>query len=129
MGLEAISRGCEIVYFIDNSYDSISLVKSNINLIPEIKDKCVVLYSEASKFLNNFSDFVWDYVFLDPPFKIDTKIISGIFNILFYSKIIDENSVIIYEFFFKRNIELEIGNFEIFKTSVFGEKRVIYLSK
>ncbi|MHB8278014.1 MAG: 16S rRNA (guanine(966)-N(2))-methyltransferase RsmD [Candidatus Humimicrobiaceae bacterium] len=129
LGLEAISRGCEIVYFIDNSYDSISLVKSNINLIPEIKDKCVVLYSEASKFLNNFSDFVWDYVFLDPPFKIDTKIISEIFNILFYSKIIDENSVIIYEFFFKRKIELEIGNFEIFKTSVFGEKRVIYLSK
>lgn len=129
MGLEAISRGCEIVYFIDNSYDSISLVKRNINLIPEIKDKCVVLYSEASKFLNNFSDFVLDYVFLDPPFKIDSKIISEIFNILFYSKIIDENSVIIYEFFFKRNIELEIGNFEIFKTSVFGEKRVIYLSK
>jgi hypothetical protein len=52
-----------------------------------------------------------------------------IFNILFYSKIIDENSVIIYEFFFKRNIEAEIGNFDIFKTSVFGEKKVIYLSR
>ncbi len=52
-----------------------------------------------------------------------------IFNILFYSKIIDENSVIIYEFFFKRNIEAEIRNFDIFKTSVFGEKKVIYLSK
>ncbi|MHB1253962.1 MAG: 16S rRNA (guanine(966)-N(2))-methyltransferase RsmD [Candidatus Humimicrobiaceae bacterium] len=129
LGLEALSRGCEIVYFIDNSNDSIELVKSNLDLIPQTKNRYTVIKSDASDFLNSFSDFIWDYVFLDPPFKIEAEKMTEIFNILFYSKIINENSVIIYEFFFKRNIEAEIGNFNIFKTSVFGEKKVIYLSK
>jgi 16S rRNA G966 N2-methylase RsmD len=98
-------------------------------MIPQTKNRYTVIKSDAADFLNGFSDFIWDYVFLDPPFKIDAEKMTEIFNILFYSKIIDENSVIIYEFFFKRNIETEIGNFNIFKTSVFGEKKVIYLSK
>jgi 16S rRNA (guanine966-N2)-methyltransferase len=129
LGLEALSRGADIVYFVDNSYESIMLVKSNLDLIKGIEGKYFVIKYEASKFIKNFSEFVWDYIFLDPPFKIDTKIMTEIFNILYYSKIINENSVIIYEFFFKRNIESETGNFKIFKTSVFGEKKVIYLSK
>jgi len=129
LGLESLSRGCEIVYFIDNSSDSIKLVNSNLDLIPQTKNRYEVIKSDASDFIKGFSDFIWDYVLLDPPFKIESEKMIEIFNILFYSKIIDENSVIIYEFFFKRNIEAEIGNFNIFKTSVFGEKKVIYLSK
>jgi hypothetical protein len=52
-----------------------------------------------------------------------------IFDILYNSKIINENSVIIYEFFFKRDFECEIGSFTVIKTSSFGEKKVIYLAK
>ncbi|MHB1377960.1 MAG: 16S rRNA (guanine(966)-N(2))-methyltransferase RsmD [Candidatus Humimicrobiaceae bacterium] len=129
LGLEALSRGAQFVYFIDNSNDSIELVKSNLDLIPQTKNRRAIVKSDAADFLNGFSDYIWDYIFLDPPFKIDDKKMTEIFNILFYSRIIDENSVIIYEFFFKRKIEAEIGNFNIFKTSVFGEKKVIYLSK
>ncbi|HEY5500616.1 MAG TPA: 16S rRNA (guanine(966)-N(2))-methyltransferase RsmD [Candidatus Humimicrobiaceae bacterium] len=129
LGLEALSRGAQFVYFIDNSNDSVELVKSNLDLIPQTKNRRTIVKSDAADFLNGFSDFIWDYIFLDPPFKIEDKKMTEIFNILFYSRIIDENSVIIYEFFFKRNIEAEVGNFNIFKTSVFGEKKVIYLSK
>ncbi|MCE5330246.1 16S rRNA (guanine(966)-N(2))-methyltransferase RsmD [bacterium] len=129
LGLEAISRGCNMVYFVDDSIESISLIKSNISLIPEIENRYTVIKSDAVKFIRSFNDFIWDYIFLDPPFKIDNKIMTEIFNILFNSKIIDENSVIIYEFFFKRDIKSEIGNFKIFKTSGFGEKKVIYLTK
>ena len=129
LGIESLSRGAELVYFIDNSADSIKLVKSNLDLILQTKDRYELIKKDSSEFLNSFSDFIWDYVFLDPPFKIEAEKMTDIFNILFNSKIIDENSVIIYEFFFKRNIEAEIGSFKIFKTSVFGEKKVIYLSK
>ncbi len=118
-----------MVYFVDDSIESISLIKSNISLIPEIENRYTVIKSDAVKFIRSFNDFIWDYIFLDPPFKIDNKIMTEIFNILFNSKIIDENSVIIYEFFFKRDIKSEIGNFKIFKTSGFGEKKVIYLTK
>jgi 16S rRNA (guanine966-N2)-methyltransferase len=129
LGIEALSRGAQSVYFIDNSYDSIELVKSNLALIPQTINRRIVVKTDAAEFLKDFSDYIFDYIFLDPPFKIEDKKMIEIFNILFYSRIIDENSVIIYEFFFKRNIDTEIGNFNIFKTSVFGEKKVIYLSK
>lgn len=118
-----------MVYFVDGCAESILLIKNNVSLIPEIKEKYTIIKSDAIKFIKNFNDFTWDYVFLDPPFKIDSKIMTEIFNILFNSKIIDENSVIIYEFFFKRDVKSEIGDFEIFKTSRFGEKKVIYLKK
>jgi 16S rRNA (guanine966-N2)-methyltransferase len=129
LGLEALSRGAQFVHFIDNSNESIELVKSNLDLIPQTINRSTVIKYDASDFINGFSDYIFDYIFLDPPFKIDDRKMTEIFNILFYSRIIDENSVIIYEFFFKRNIEAEIGNFNIFKTSVFGEKKVVYLSK
>lgn len=114
---------------MDNSKDAIKLIKNNLNLISGIEDRYKIINRDAIKFLSNFSDFVFDYIFLDPPFKIDSRIMTEIFNILHNSRIIDENSVIIYEFFFKRDVEQELGNFKIFKTSRFGEKKVVYLSK
>jgi len=129
LGLEAISRGCALAYFIDKSEESITLIKSNLDLISNIENRYVVIKSDALKFLSSFNSFIPDYIFLDPPFKIENKIMTEIFNILSNSKIIDENSVIIYEFFFKRDISTEIADFEIFKTSGFGEKKVVYLKK
>jgi len=52
----------------------------------------------------------------------------SVFNLLYKGRIIDKNSVIIYEFFFKRDIEKETEFFNIDKVSSFGEKKVIYLS-
>ena len=38
-----------------------------------------------------------------------------------------EDTLIIYEFFFKRKVEEEIKNLKMVKESFFGDKKVIYL--
>ena len=42
-------------------------------------------------------------------------------------KIKTEDTLIIYEYFFKREVEREIEDLEIVKESFFGDKKVIYL--
>lgn len=132
LGIEALSREAEKVYFVDKSNSSINLIKKNLlffNKFSDIIAKYKIIKSDATKFISEFDDFIWDIIFLDPPFKIESLYMKKIFDILYNSKIINENSVIIYEFFFKRDFECEIGSFTVIKTSSFGEKKVIYLAK
>ena len=129
LGLESLSRGCKTVCFVDKSLDAIKLIKSNLLLVKEEEFHYKIFNKDALNFIKNFSGLCFDIVFLDPPFKIDTLYMESIFNILATSEIIDENSVIIYEFFFKRDVDKETEAMDIFKLSSFGEKKVAYLRK
>lgn len=128
LGIEALSRGAKTVYFIDNSFDSVRLLKENLALLKDIKEEAVTRKQDAAEFLANFNEDIFEIIFLDPPFKIDKEYMIRVFNLLYNGGIIDKNSVIIYEFFFKRDIEEETCLFNIDKVSSFGEKKVIYLS-
>ncbi|HHT78665.1 MAG TPA: 16S rRNA (guanine(966)-N(2))-methyltransferase RsmD [Actinobacteria bacterium] len=128
LGIEALSRGAETVYFIDNSFDSVKLLKENLALLKDIKEEAVIRKQDVAEFLSNFNEDIFEVIFLDPPFKIGKEYMIRVFNLLYNGGIIDKNSVIIYEFFFKRDIEEEICLFNIDKVSSFGEKKVIYLS-
>ncbi len=50
-----------------------------------------------------------------------------VFDILAQKRVTTEDTLIIYEYFFKRKVEKEIENLEIIKESFFGDKKVIYL--
>lgn len=128
LGIEALSRGAETVFFIDKSFNAIRLLRKNLALIQEAEDMTVIRKQDALKFLSTFSETLFDIVFLDPPFKISTDYMASVFKLLNTGGIIDKKSVIIYEFFFKKDIEKEIQFFDIDKTSQFGEKKVFYLS-
>jgi len=127
LGIEAISRGAGITYFIDKSNISINLLNENISLIKDISGKYMIFKQDAADFISLFKGEPFDIIFLDPPFKIEADYMKSLFKMLHNSNIIDKNSVIIYEFFFKRNVMEEIGLFNVEKVSLFGEKKVIYL--
>jgi 16S rRNA G966 N2-methylase RsmD len=69
-----------------------------------------------------------DIIFTDPPYKVKSGTMKEIFNIIAERKITTENTIILYECFFKREIDKEIYNLSIFKKSFFGDKKVIYLN-
>lgn len=128
LGIEALSRGAKKVFFIDRSFNSIKLLKENLALIKAPEDSFIIKRREAVQFLNDSDNLKFDIIFLDPPFKISSDYMISVFNRLNTGGIIDRNSVIIYEFFFKRDIKKEIQFFSTDKISLFGEKKVIYLS-
>lgn len=127
LGIEAISRGAAKVYFVDNSLKSIKLIKSNLELLKNRDCECKILKSDISKFLERFGDFEADFIFLDPPYKIDAREMQNIFQALSGNINIFKNAAIVYEYFSKRDIEGEIGALKIFKSSHFGDKIVSYL--
>jgi len=127
LGLEAISRGAEKVYFVDNSLKSIKLIKSNLELLRDKDCECKVIKSDISRFLEHFEDFEADYIFLDPPYKIESIVMRDIFNILLKKPDIFKNATIVYEYFSKRDISSETGTLKIIKNSHFGDKIVSYI--
>lgn len=67
LGLECISRGAGMCYFIDKDTE---LVKENI-LRLDAAGKSKIIQSEVITFLNNENDFNFDLVFCDPPYDYD----------------------------------------------------------
>jgi len=128
LGLEAVSRGAAKVYFVDNSLKSIKLIKSNLELLKDKDCECKVIKSDIFKFLEHFEVFPADFIFLDPPYKIETLMMQDIFNILSKRPGVFKNAIIVYEYFSKRDISGEIGTLKIIKNSHFGDKIVSYIS-
>jgi 16S rRNA G966 N2-methylase RsmD len=81
------------------------------------------------KFLKDYRAFSFDLVFIDPPYRIEKEKMSGIFSLLGNGdrKIIDKDSIVIYEYFSKRDIGGELINLEVVKDSHFGDKIVSYI--
>jgi len=127
LGIEALSRGCNFTYFVDNSFKSINLIKKNLELLKNIERRYKVIKSDAVDFLQKNKSIIWDFIFIDPPYKIESKVISEICGIFSEKNITDKNTVIIYEFFSKRDTSKEINNLKIIKESFFGDKKVVYL--
>lgn len=128
LGIEALSRGCRLVYFVDNNIKSINLIKKNLDLLKNLEKSCKIIKSDAVDFLRKNKSIIWDFIFIDPPYKIESKVISEICGIFSEKSITGNNTVIIYEYFFKRDVNKEINNLKIIKESFFGDKKVLYLT-
>ena len=122
MGIEAISRKAKFCYFIDSSKESINLINENLKTIKENNFKVLNKdYKDAIIFLKNQ---IFDYIFIDPPYKMDN--INEILYFLYKYKLIDSSSLIIYE----KNYNLKIDYdtmFEIVKNKKYSKTEIVYL--
>lgn len=131
MGIEALSRGAILVYFIDKSMRSVKLIQDNLKIIKAKENSGIdfkVIKSDVIKFLKSNKDVKWDIIFIDPPYKIDKNIMAELFEIFSLGEITSNNSILVYEYFFKRDISSEIKSMKILKKSFFGDKIVSYIS-
>ncbi|HJX02051.1 MAG TPA: 16S rRNA (guanine(966)-N(2))-methyltransferase RsmD [Candidatus Humimicrobiaceae bacterium] len=128
LGIESLSRNCSIAYFVDKSFESIELISYNINCLKIEDEKYKIIRSDVVDFLRSYAGFKWDIIFIDPPYKIESGIMREIFDILSEKKITGTDTLIIYEYFFKKDIEKETENLKKIKKSHFGDKQVVYLS-
>ena len=117
-----------MVYFVDKSRKAIKLIRHNLEDLKGLESNYVIIKEDVIKFLKKFSKFKCDFIFLDPPYKIRSSVMKEIFEVLSEKRITDKETIIIYEFFFKKDINKEVGNLRVLKKSHFGDKMVIYLS-
>ncbi|MEP7146020.1 MAG: RsmD family RNA methyltransferase [bacterium] len=67
LGLEAISRGAAMCYFVDRHTD---LVKTNIEQLG-VLEKSKVIKSDAVNYLNSCTGDKFDLIFCDPPYDFE----------------------------------------------------------
>lgn len=118
LGIEALSRGAKFVTFCDKNYQSIKLIKDNLNFIKENNFK--VIQGDYKTILNSFKS-PFDLIILDPPFA------SGYYNdalkIIYENKLLNTDGVIVCERAKEEKIKCE---FKLDCTKVYGSVAVDY---
>ncbi len=130
LGLEALSRGAGRVCFVDKDPQSIALLKYNTeNLVTGRPGagSFDIIQSDVLEYLRFCNRQKWDIIFLDPPYKIEADMMKDIFDTIAVRGIAGRDSLLVYEFFFKRQVQCETGIMEPVKESFFGDKKVLYL--
>ena len=124
MGIEAISRGANPVYFADNNENSIKLIKSNFAKIKLTNFN--LLNMNFIKALNYFRDnsIKFDFIFLDPPYH-ENYGEKSIKRILEYN-LLNDDGIVIYERLREKEFEIP-EQFEIFDEKNYGTIAVTYL--
>lgn len=128
LGVEAISNGAKIAYFIDNNPEVIKVLNKNIANLG-IKSKSRVILSDWKKALNTFvtQNIKFDLIFIDPPYAYD--VYEKILNKVSTLNLLSDNGLIIME---HSNLHLPTTyeNLTLYKERNYGNKSInIYIKK
>ena len=122
LGIEAISNGANLCYFIDNNGEVIKVLNRNITNL-KIKDKSKILQSDWKKFLNESANkkLKFDLIFVDPPYDYDVyeKILDKVSSL----NLLNDDGLIILE---HANLKLKdkYNNLTLYKQKKYGNKSV-----
>jgi 16S rRNA (guanine(966)-N(2))-methyltransferase RsmD len=97
IGIEFLSRGCKLAYFIDKNRESIEYINKNL-MHTKLIDKAVVLNIDAKKslLLLKKDKIYFDYIYIDPPFA-DSELFTTIISLLDTLSLLSEDGLIIIE--------------------------------
>ena len=127
MGLEAVSRGAEKVFFSDSSRESLALVRDNIEICG-VKDNCILLSGDFRQNIARVHQTVNIY-FLDPPYA--AQYILPALDAIAESGNLADDGVVVCEYSHKDVLPEEYGCFRAVRVRTYGaigvtiyEKRV-----
>ena len=127
IGIEAISNGSKLCYFVDNNIKAINVVKDNINNL-DIKDKSVLLNYDYKKSIKYFSEnnIKFDLIFADPPY--DYHIIGKLLLLIDKYNILNNNGKVIVEFE-KEKLNDNYNTLKLIKSRKYSNKFVYIYTK
>ena len=125
LGVEAISRGAKVAYFIEKDPKAIHVIEKNISKL-KINNKNEVyiklLKGDAIKELRKIRT-MFDIVFIDPPYN--SSIIEHCLISLKESNLINNDSYIFAESSKKESFETD--EYEVFDTRIYGKSKLTVL--
>ena len=125
LGIEAISRNAQKVFFVELNKKNYSVLTKNIKLL-DIKDKSKVIFKDAFEWIkkNNLSNI--DLILLDPPFNQEYEI--KLLKLLSRKNDIKPSCKIYFEH--SKFTEVKVPeDFEILKNKIVGDVRALLLEK
>ncbi|MFI3252577.1 MAG: 16S rRNA (guanine(966)-N(2))-methyltransferase RsmD [bacterium] len=122
IGLEALSRGAAKGYFNDLNKTAVEITLDNIKTL-KYENKAFVSNLEYMKCLESLKNIKFNFIFLDPPYKLDC--IDEILKFISENEMLSEDGLIVYESGKEYNYNNEL--FELYKEKKYGIKKVTIL--
>ncbi len=121
VGIECLSRGAKFVTFIDNSYEAISLLKTNLENLSIPSNRYEIKQAKIDKNVGSKLGKTYDLVLLDPPFKlIDSIPIDG------FTDTLQDSGILIFK---SNNDSVETAVFKVIESRTIGINTIFFLSK
>jgi 16S rRNA (guanine966-N2)-methyltransferase len=110
LGIEALSRGLDKVIFIDRDGKAIGIIRENISSC-KLEQQSEIYRNDADRAIKALMkrDIVFDYVFLDPPYKKQQLV--SLMEKMDESKLVTSNSIVVCEHSFDVELPQSVGNF------------------
>ena len=96
IGIEALSRGAKVAYFLDNEYNAVQCIKENLEAL-NLKSRSVLIDKDAFLFLEEYDREPFDILFIDPPYPIGLPGYQKLLELLLTTKARSETSIIFLE--------------------------------
>lgn len=125
LGIETLSRGAKHCSFCDKSYESVKMLKQNLNKT-RLEEKSTIYIEDFKKCIKKLNE-QFDIIFIDPPYKMDIGV-ESIKMILEY-KLLTKDGIIILETDEKERElkELENTNIEVLDVRKYGRVNLLFL--
>ncbi len=122
LGIEAISRGANKTYFVDENKDAIKIINDNLK---GIEANYKIIQSDYENFLTSTNE-KFDIVLLDPPYKTEygTKAISYLIS----NNKLNSKAIIIFETSEEKQFDFEFKGFNV-KKKKYGAIAVYKIEK
>lgn len=126
LGIECLSRGAKHCTFCDKSYETIKMLKQNLQRT-RFEAESTILVDDYKKCLRLLQKNKFDIIFIDPPYKIDIAVNS--IKLILEHDILAKDGIIILETDEEEREmkELENINLEVYDVRKYGRVSLIFL--
>lgn len=128
IGIEALSRGAQKAYFIENGRAAVSCIRDNINFT-RFNDESVILECDVLIGIEKLkSEKEIDIIFMDPPY--DSGLEVNVLNKLAVMPYVTEYTIIVVESHLNADFSYldELG-FEIYKVKQYKSNQHVFIRK
>ena len=129
IGIEFLSRGAKLCYFIDRSAESIKSIEENLTHT-KLKENGIVIKRDLLLMIKDFKkdNIKFDYIYLDPPFN-QLNLVKDVLNEISLNDILNINGKIIIEHEKELELEEKLYNFEKTDHRKYGSKIITFYRK
>lgn len=117
VGLEALSRGAKMVFFVDENPLRIESIKKIIDDLG-FNDRVSIIKDNALRFLKR-TDKVFDIIFADPPYKSED--LDLVIPLVSEKGLLKEGGLLIAEHLSKKRLMDGHRSLRLFKTYIYGD--------
>ncbi len=120
LGIEALSRGAEVV-FVDKDTRSANLTKTNLK---NLSANAIVIRASFDQALKKLSGQQFDIIFLDPPYK--SGFYTKVLELIKEYNVLSKDGVVVCEH--EDKYDFDKAGYTLLSTKKYGSKSVTYLT-